>query len=97
MGEKEIYKQKLQAQLEAWRAELDKLKARSKEIQADAQLDLHKQIDLLEEQVADANRKLNELADAGDEAWMSLKAGLEASWASLKRGFGEAAEKFRNT
>ncbi len=95
MSEKKFYQQKMQAQLDEWRAELDKLKAKAKSAQADAQQDMHKQIDALEEQVADANRKLNELADAGEEAWASLKTGFEASWVSLKTGFKEAAARFR--
>lgn len=95
MSEKKLYQQKLQAQLDEWQADIDKLKARAKDESADAQIELHKQIDTLETQVADARAQLKQLSEAGDEAWTSLKAGMDASWAALKNGFKDAAEKFK--
>lgn len=95
MSEKKLYEQKLRARLDEWRADLDKLKAQAKGASANAQIDMRKQIDSLEAQVERARGQLNELGRASDEAWTSLRAGLEASWDSLKRGFKDAAEKFK--
>ncbi len=44
MNEKELYQQKKQAQLNEWKAEFDKLKAKASGASADAQLELNKQI-----------------------------------------------------
>jgi len=48
MNEKELYQQKTQAQLDEWKAELDKLKAKASSASADTQLELNKQIKALE-------------------------------------------------
>jgi hypothetical protein len=39
MNEKELYQQKKQAQLDEWKAEVDKLKAKASGASADAQMD----------------------------------------------------------
>ncbi len=36
MGEKELYQQKMKAQLDLWKAEIDKLKAKAAGVNADA-------------------------------------------------------------
>lgn len=95
MSDRKLYQQKLQAQLDEWHAELDKLKAQAKGASADAQHGMQEQIDALEAQMAEARDQLKEFGAAGDEAWASLKAGLNASWESLKLGFKEAGAKFR--
>ncbi|MGB5177168.1 MAG: hypothetical protein WBP44_00420 [Gammaproteobacteria bacterium] len=48
MNEKELYQQKKQARLDEWDAEVDKHKARASGVNADAQLELNKQIEALE-------------------------------------------------
>ena len=47
MGMKEAYEKKLQAQLDEWGAEIDKLKAKADKAEADAQLDYYKEIEEL--------------------------------------------------
>ena len=94
MNNKEMYQQKQQAKLDERKAELDKLRAKAKGASAEAGLELNDQIEQLERKLADGKHKLSELAEAGDEAWDSVKGGVESAWKSLNTAFSEAASKF---
>lgn len=89
MNEKELYQQKKQAQLNEWKAEVDKLKAKASGASADAQLELNKQIEALEGKIEEGKTKLAEIADASEDAWESIKEGVESAWESMKSAFSE--------
>jgi len=95
MNEKELYQQKKQAQLDEWKAEVDKLKAQASGASADAQLELNKQIKALEGKIKEGKTRIAEIADASEEAWESIKVGVESSWDSMKSAFSDAAAKFK--
>jgi chromosome segregation ATPase len=95
MTDKELYQQKKQAQLDTWKAEVDKLKARASELSADAQLEMGKHIETLDGKIEEGKTKLSELAQAGEEAWPPLKEGVESAWDTLKSAVSDAAAKFR--
>jgi vacuolar-type H+-ATPase subunit I/STV1 len=78
MGMKEEYEQKLQAQLNEWSAEINKLKAKADGAEADAQLEYYKKIEGLQAMQESVNNKLAELKDASDDAWVDLKAGIDS-------------------
>ena len=84
MGDKELYQQKMKAQLDEWKAEIDKLKAKASGASADAQLEMNRQIKALESKTEEGKAKLSALAKASEEAWESMKEGMEAAWSSLK-------------
>lgn len=96
MSTKDLYKQKLQAQVDSWKADIAKLKAKAAGEAADAQIAMHKQFDAVEHKVDDAQMKISELADAGEEAWESVKHGVESAWDSLKSAAGDAVSKFKS-
>jgi predicted nucleic acid-binding Zn-ribbon protein len=96
MSTKELYKQKLQAQVDGWKADIAKLKAKAAGEAADAQITMHKQFEAFEHKVDEAQAKLGELAEASEEAWDSVKHGVEAAWGSLKSAAGDAVSKFKN-
>ncbi len=93
---KELHKQKLQAQLDGWKADIAKLKAKATAEAADAQLAMHKQFDVLEKNMDEAQAKLAELAEAGEEAWDSVKHGVESAWHSLTTAVSDAMSKFKS-
>lgn len=94
MDNKELYQQKKQAQLDEWKAEIDKLKARAAGFSADAQIALNKHIEALEGNIDDGKGKLAELADASEEKWESIKDGMESAWDSMKSTFNDVKAKF---
>ncbi len=97
MTDKELYRQKKQAQLEMWKADIAKLKARTSLLSAEIQIEAHKQIKALETRMDDSNSKLAELAEAGEEAYKSLKSNIETMWDSLKNGLNDITAKFKHS
>lgn len=95
MNDKELYQQKKQAQLDEWKMEVDKLKARASGASADAQLELNKQIEALGGKIKEGKAKLAEVADASEDAWESIKDGVESAWDSIRSAFSDAAAKFK--
>jgi len=96
MNDRERYHAQLQAQLDAWTKDLEKFKTLSARVSADARVAMMANIVALEEKIAAGNAKLVELSNSSDEAWASMKEGIEAAWASLKSAFGDAASKFKD-
>jgi hypothetical protein len=95
MNERELYRQKYQAQLDVWKAEAAKLKARAAGAKADAQIELKKHLGELDHGMQEASGKLAELAAASEERWDSVKKSAESTWDALKAGFTAAAAKFK--
>ncbi len=95
MNEKELHQQKKKAQLDEWKAEVDKFKAKASGASADAQLELNKQIKVLEGKLEEGKTRLAEIADASEDAWESIKEGVESAWDSMKSAFSDAAAKFK--
>lgn len=95
MDNKELYQQKLQAQLDEWTAEIDKLKAKASGASADAQLQLNNEIEMLQTRIDEAKSKLGELAEAGEDAWESVKGSTETIWNSISSTFRETIAKLK--
>lgn len=95
MSMKQAYQDKLQAQLDQWRAEIGKLQAKAKSSSAQAQLDYYRQIEELRSMQVDAEKKLEELKQSGDEAWEDLKAGIDHAWDTMGNAVKSAAARFK--
>ena len=73
MSMKESYEKKLEAKLDELSAEIDKLKAKAKQTEADTELEYYKHIEELKTMQENARTKLNELKVASNDAWKTLK------------------------
>lgn len=93
MNEKSSYRQKLEARLDQWGAEIDKLQAKASEATADARIEYDKQIENLREQQRAAREKLGELEEASGEAWKDLRSGFEKAWDDLGAAVKNASER----
>lgn len=93
MESKQAYEQKMQAKIDQWRSEMDRLKAKASEADADARIEYEKQMDNLKEKQKEAAARLNELRDAGSEAWDEMKSGVEKAARELGDAFASATEK----
>lgn len=94
MDDKSAYRQKLEARLDQWRAEIDKLDAKAVEASADARIEYRKQIEAVRGKQDEAREKLAEFDKAGDEAWKDLRSGIEAAWDDLGKAMRKAADRF---
>lgn len=94
MSDKKAYEQKLEAKLDEWSAEIDRLVAKSKQADADAQIELQRELDDARSRKDAAREKLDELKNAGDDAWEDLKNGIEGAWSSLETSLKAAKSRF---
>ncbi|MFN2323263.1 MAG: coiled coil domain-containing protein [Trueperaceae bacterium] len=69
MSDKELEKQKTQAQLDEWRAEVDKLDAQARGASADAQIELNEQIEALQSKIDEGKSKLGALVEKVKESF----------------------------
>ncbi len=95
MTTKEAYKQKIAAELGLAQAKLAEFKAEAKNSAADVRIKYNEHTDELEKMVITTKAKLQELDDAGEDAWEHLKAGVESTWNALSTAMHDAATKFK--
>lgn len=90
MTDKQAYEKKLEAKLEEWQADIDKLRAKAKEAGADAQIEYEKQIDTLRKSRDDMEAKLSEMREAQTAAWEDVKRGADKAWDSMSKAMQDA-------
>lgn len=78
------YSEKLQARLDQWHAELDKLEAKTRESKADARIELMENVNKVKERWETARSKAREVQKSSGEAWKELRKGTEDAFESLK-------------
>lgn len=96
MNEKELYRQKYQAQLDEWKAEAAKFRARAAGAKADAQIEMNRHLKDLDQKMHEAGVRIAELTAASEESWGAVKKSAESTWDGLKAGFKAAAAKFKD-
>jgi len=94
MSMKQAYVDKVQARLNEWDTEIEKLKARAEEAGADTKIMYYKQIETLRDEQREAQVKLDDLRAASNDAWQDMKAGVQHAWDSLERAAKDASSRF---
>jgi autotransporter translocation and assembly factor TamB len=95
MTMKEAYEKKLEAQLDEWKTEIDKLKAKVEKAEADAQIKYYEQIEDIRAKQKIAQEKLAELKKAGEDASEDLKIGLDKALKNLRGAIESATSRFK--
>jgi DNA repair exonuclease SbcCD ATPase subunit len=72
--EKEAYQRKIEAKVDQWRAELDKLRAQAREAQAEGRLQAISSLKTLQQE---ATRRLEELRAAGESGWQGARQAVD--------------------
>jgi hypothetical protein len=80
MNTKDVYKQKIEAELELVQANLEVLKAKAKIATTDMQISYLKEIESIEENYAIVQSKLHKLSEFGEGTWEHLKKDIEHTW-----------------
>lgn len=93
MKERDLYIQKLEAQINEWQADIDKLKAKLAGASVGTKLEINQHITSMESNLEEAKSKLDELRKASDDSWEMIKADVEKSWDSIKSAFQDAYTK----
>jgi len=84
MNTKDVYKQKIEAELELVNANLEVLKAKAKIANSDIKINYLKEIESLEKNYAIVQSKIKKLGEAGEGTWEHLKKDLEHTWDLIK-------------
>ena len=93
MDEKDLYIEKLNAQLKEWSASIDVLKAKADKANADLKIGYYKQLDDLKMKRDAARNKIDDLKTAGDDAWERVTTAVEKSWGDIKAAFDKAQDR----
>jgi len=94
MTASDAYEKKMEARLEQIDAEIDKLKAKAKAAEADAQLEYTRHLSDLRQRRDAAGAQLAQLRQAGDDALDDVRAGVENAWKELKDAVDQARSRF---
>lgn len=94
MSEKESYRNKIQAKLDQWNAEIDKFEARADEAGSDLQLEYYEQLKKLRALQEEADAKLEQLNDAADDAWEGLREQVDIASDAIDRTLQTVTSRF---
>ena len=94
MSEKNLYEQKIQAELDTCKAKVAHFKAEVSSANATVQIEMNKKIKQLEDKINEAQAKLVELVAASEEKFVAMKKGVESIWQSTKSTLHHASKHF---
>ena len=92
---RDAYVQKIKAKLDEWNAEIDRLEAQARQKEADAQTRLQEQIDQVKAKRTTTEEKLDDVRQAGGDAWEDLKSGLELATEAVGDALRSARSRFQ--
>ncbi len=95
LSAKQSFQEKLEAQLDEWDAKLEKLKVKAPELKGKIRTEYDKQLEVLAEKRANANKKLQELRKHTEDAWEDLKDGAENAWTDMRAAMERIASRFK--
>jgi uncharacterized coiled-coil DUF342 family protein len=95
MSKKDEYFTMMESQIKKWDAEVDKLRARSAQMSADARDKYDEQLKAMRANRDAAYKKLQEMRTASESAWQNMQAGMDSAWASMKNALDKASSQFK--
>ena len=95
MNLKDDYQRKIEAQLNQWDAEINLLKAKAQNAEADAKITYQKKLEDLKSKKDVVIKRLQELKTSGTEVFEELKDGIDKACTELKHGFNSALSHFK--
>ncbi len=94
MGAKNETIRNMQARLDGLDVEIETLTVKAHVVKADVKSEYDEMIASLKVNLASARQKSNELQQAGEDAWGSLKSGLDGILGSLGDAIKDAKSRF---
>lgn len=90
MESREDYRQKYEAQVKAWGAKVDALKARTDKAEAQAKIALAPHVVGVEEKLDAAKDKLDHIGTATDERWNDFRKDADKIWRDFEESVWSA-------
>lgn len=94
MTKKEAYEHRMRAALDELSADIERLKARTKEEGAERRAELEKLVSDMESKTTAAREKLADLKDASGDAWGDIRDGLKDAWKKIDDARQDAQSRF---
>lgn len=95
MSSRDEYVRKMQAKLEEWNADIDKLAAKADAVSGELKIEYAEQIAALKVKQAAARQKMEEVQKSGESAWEDLKSGAELAWSAIAESIDSAKSRFK--
>ena len=92
---REAYQAKLKARVDQVNAKVAELKAKGEGLQADAKIEWSNQLDYLNKQSENLEKRLVELQEAGEDTWEELAKKTEDTWEDFSNDLEKRWEKFK--
>ena len=96
MEKKDEYRQKLESLLNEWKSMIDLMEERPKQATALAKIELFEAIETLKLKSDAVQTRLDEMRQAGDEAWEGLKNKAETAVTEMKTALEHTLTKFKH-
>ncbi len=93
--EKQAYAERLQAEIDSWNADINKLRAKAKLASAESQRKYQEEIERIEERRDALEAQFAELKTAKADAWDDLVQGVERAWRDMSEAMKKAAGRFQ--
>lgn len=93
--QRQEYQAKVKAELDKFNAQVEEMKAKAAQAQADAKADYHSRMEEVYAKRDAAQNKLQELQNTSAEAWEDVQKGFENAWNDLTDAFERASQNFK--
>ena len=93
---REQYIDNMSAKLKEWNAEIEKLEAKAQEAGADVKKEISQEIQELRTKRKVAERKLDKIKDAGEDAWKEIQTETEDAFKDIKSALENAVNRFED-
>lgn len=94
METRQEYEDKQENRLREWSGDIDLLRAKAADANAEGRIEYNRMIEHLEHKQRQARMRLEKLKMADEDAWEDLRIDSEETWNDLKTAFEHAMSKF---
>lgn len=95
MSQKDAYTQKVQEQLDTWKAQVDQFKIKSADMAVHSRAEYQKHLDALEAHGETVKQQLKLAQQASDQAWADMKLKADQAWDTLHDATKKAFDRFK--
>lgn len=95
MEKRDLYIQKIKAQLDQYSAKIAGMHGKATEVNVDMKLEYLKQVEMLEGKRDGLKKKYEQISKSSESTWKDMKEGTENAWNELKDSVAKATNHFK--
>jgi archaellum component FlaC len=95
MDSKDAYIQRFQAQLDEWKNDLERLRIKADQADAEARIEYQKQVDELEARRQEMRKQAEKVMQASEDSWKDMKQTADNAWREFDNAFKRAMDRFK--